>query len=185
MKGLYEWIRNLVGFLVFMSMILNLLPDRSYEKYIRLFAGTVLILLVFGPLTKDGELEMQMARVFERITFQNDVSLLRREMEDLDGRQTHRLIEAYMEIAEENVRRLVLEQDLECRSVNIEFDQTIKSENFGGILNMEIRLIAAAPDEWEQRAEINRRIPILKRKIGEYYGLEEHDIAVVLETGEG
>ena len=185
MRGLYEWIRNLVGFLVFMSMILNLLPDRSYEKYIRLFAGTVLILLVFAPLTKAGELEMQMAGIFERITFQNEVSLLRREMEDLDGKQMYRLIEAYMEIAEENIRRLAVEQDLECRSVEIEIEAEPESENFGEILNIVVHLTVTAQDDWEQRAEINRRIPILKRKIGEYYGLEEHDIAVVLETGEG
>ena len=31
----------------FVTMVMNLLPDQSMKKYLRLFAGTVLILLVF------------------------------------------------------------------------------------------------------------------------------------------
>ena len=46
MEGLYEWIRNITYYLIFMTVVTNLLPDKKYEKYFRLFAGMVLILLV-------------------------------------------------------------------------------------------------------------------------------------------
>ena len=45
MEGLYEWIRNITYYLIFMTVVTNLLPDKKYEKYFRLFAGMVLILL--------------------------------------------------------------------------------------------------------------------------------------------
>ena len=34
-----------------MTVVTNLLPDKKYEKYFRLFAGMVLILLVLKPFT--------------------------------------------------------------------------------------------------------------------------------------
>ena len=57
MEAVYEWIRSLVFYLILMTTVLNFLPDRKYEKYLRLFTGMVFILLVFGPLgdlTGDG-----------------------------------------------------------------------------------------------------------------------------------
>ena len=45
MTAVYEWIRNLTAFFLFLSVMENLLPGQKYGKYIRLFAGMVLILL--------------------------------------------------------------------------------------------------------------------------------------------
>lgn len=36
---LLEWARNIIFFMVFLSVISHLLADASYEKYIRFFAG--------------------------------------------------------------------------------------------------------------------------------------------------
>ena len=44
-------------FMVFLSVISHLLADASYEKYIRFFAGIVLILITVSPLK--GGLDFQ------------------------------------------------------------------------------------------------------------------------------
>ncbi len=51
MTAVYEWIRNLTAFFLFLSVMENLLPGQKYGKYIRLFAGMVLILLAVEPFT--------------------------------------------------------------------------------------------------------------------------------------
>ena len=38
MTAVYEWIRNLTAFFLFLSVMENLLPGQKYGKYIRLFA---------------------------------------------------------------------------------------------------------------------------------------------------
>ena len=38
-EELYLWIRNLAVFYIFFTAVLNLIPDRQYEKYVR-FYGT-------------------------------------------------------------------------------------------------------------------------------------------------
>ena len=51
---LLEWARNIIFFMVFLSVISHLLADASYEKYIRFFAGIVLILITVSPLKGTG-----------------------------------------------------------------------------------------------------------------------------------
>lgn len=51
MEGIYRWVSNIVYYLIFVTIITNLLPAGKYEKYLRLFAGCILILLVLQPLT--------------------------------------------------------------------------------------------------------------------------------------
>ena len=69
MEEIYGWIGSLVFYLILMTMILSLIPDKKYEKYLRLFTGMIFILLVFGPFTDLSGLEARMAGIFERLTF--------------------------------------------------------------------------------------------------------------------
>ena len=49
---LCEWIENLSMYLVIITVLFQVLPSNSYEKYVRFFAGLILILLLSGPLLK-------------------------------------------------------------------------------------------------------------------------------------
>ena len=51
MESVYSWVKNIIYYMIFLSVVSNLLADSKYEKYIRFFAGMVLILLVVSPLT--------------------------------------------------------------------------------------------------------------------------------------
>ena len=51
MKAVENWVRDIVFYMIFVTMVMNLLPDPKYEKYLRLFAGAVMILLAFGALS--------------------------------------------------------------------------------------------------------------------------------------
>ena len=50
MEGIYQWIRSLVFYLILMTMLMNLLPDKKYENYLRLFTGVVFLLLFFSAV---------------------------------------------------------------------------------------------------------------------------------------
>ena len=51
MKAVENWVRDIVFYMIFVTMVMNILPDPKYEKYLRLFAGAVMILLAFGALS--------------------------------------------------------------------------------------------------------------------------------------
>ena len=51
MEAVYGWVKNIIYYMIFLSVVNNLLADSKYGKYIRLFSGMVLILLVVSPFT--------------------------------------------------------------------------------------------------------------------------------------
>lgn len=50
MEAVYGWVKNIIYYMIFLSVVNNLLADSKYGKYIRFFSGMVLILLVVSHL---------------------------------------------------------------------------------------------------------------------------------------
>lgn len=52
MEGVMEWVRTIVVYVILISMVLHLLPDKQYSKYVQLFLGLLLILITIGPIVQ-------------------------------------------------------------------------------------------------------------------------------------
>lgn len=47
---LYSWLQNVVCYFLLLTVVMNLLPDDSYRKYIRYYMGLLLILTFLSPI---------------------------------------------------------------------------------------------------------------------------------------
>lgn len=56
---IYEWMKNLAVFYIFLTVVTHLVPDGRYEEYIRFFMGLLLILLMMSPLLEVMNLKSQ------------------------------------------------------------------------------------------------------------------------------
>ena len=57
---IYEWMENLAFYLVILVAVMQMIPNKTYQKYIRFFAGLILILMLSTPLLRIfGMLEVQ------------------------------------------------------------------------------------------------------------------------------
>ena len=45
-----QWMENIAFYLVIVVVIVQMVPGNSYKKYIRFFAGLILILMLTGPI---------------------------------------------------------------------------------------------------------------------------------------
>ncbi len=62
MEYIYEWIENLAFYMVIVAVGIQMIPDENYKKYIRFFAGMILILLLVEPIVRIfgmNELELE------------------------------------------------------------------------------------------------------------------------------
>ena len=174
---IFQWIRSLVCYLILMTMVVNLIPNKKYENYLRLFAGIIFLMLVFAPFGNLSGVEEQVAEAFSRLTFQNEAKILKREIEDIDGARMTKLVEHYADAIEADLERMAEELECECKYVEIRLNEELESGNFGRVEAVEMTI----SDRREGRLEIEI-VRDLSARIGEYYGVEEGNIAIHLEN---
>ena len=165
MKAVENWVQDIIFYMFFVTMVMNLLPDPKYEKYLRLFAGTVLILLVFGPIARITGVETAMAGIFEKITFENDVRTLKEELGAADERRIAGFYEQYRKAVESDLRSLAESDGVECVSVSVQVADT------GNVSHVKMVIQGG-------QNQSGAVIASVRRKIGAYYGVEEQDIEV-------
>jgi len=51
-SGLKEWFYNIILFVMFSSLLLQMSAAKKYDKYIKFFAGLILVILVISPVVK-------------------------------------------------------------------------------------------------------------------------------------
>lgn len=73
---IYDWMENIAFYLVILVAVMQMIPQNSYQKYIRFFAGMILILMLAGPILK-----LFGMTTFHSMEYQNAM----REIEDATG----------------------------------------------------------------------------------------------------
>lgn len=187
MSGIYEWIRGLVSFLILLTVVTNLLPQKAYEKYFRLFAGALFLLMLLRPFLDITGLEGQVVSAFRQITFQNEADMLKREIEDADGKRMQRLHEQYRQNIETELQAMALDCSLECIETSIvigtdaEYGLPGRIEAVYLTVRAERYRLSNRDTRNAEYRNANQNIEELKNKIGEYYGVEIRNIAVNLK----
>ena len=50
MEGVVSWVKSIAYYVILVSLFQGILPDNRYKKYVQLFTGMVLTLLVLSPV---------------------------------------------------------------------------------------------------------------------------------------
>lgn len=77
----YEWIENIAFYLVMIVAVIQMVPGESYKKYIRFFAGMILIFMLAGPIFKmfgvtqfhDEEYQKELERIEEATAYLENI----------------------------------------------------------------------------------------------------------------
>lgn len=218
MNELFQWIRNITYYLIFITVVTGLLPDRKYEKYLRLFAGMILILLVMKPFTGDLRLDERLAYYFEAISFRKEAGELTGKLSKMEGNRLESMIAGYEEAVALDIKTMAEGEGFTCLEAKAEIDRRVEETSFGRVRHITLRLRNGEEErsgyadmvpvkdveeikikeihkdlgqreepagERKRRQEENSRLSGLRRKIGEYYDLEEQDIEIQVEDGKG
>lgn len=104
MEFIYGYIRNICIFMLVITLILNIFPEKSNKKYIKLFAGFLLLLLIFHPIVKYKKSDVDIEKVMNKyykvdIDYDTDVE---KNMEEIQTKMFERISEEYEYQSEKN-----------------------------------------------------------------------------------
>lgn len=52
MQAVVDWIKSIAYYVIIVSVFQGILPDNKYKKYVQLFTGLILLLLILSPIVK-------------------------------------------------------------------------------------------------------------------------------------
>lgn len=133
MEAVYGWVKNIIYYMIFLSVVNNLLADSKYGKYIRFFSGMVLILLVVSPFTGGLHLDEQISSMFKSISFQNDTDDLKQDLWGMEERRLDQVIREYEQAVAADVEAMARAEGLECIGASVQIDGDRNSSRYGQI----------------------------------------------------
>lgn len=80
-----EYVKNICCYAVITSVIFNIFPEERYVKYIRMFSGFVLIMLLISPVTKVLECDVNLSDVVGKFVIGHDDFDLQEEVSEYEN----------------------------------------------------------------------------------------------------
>ena len=229
---LLDWARNILFFMVFLSVISHLLADRSYEKYIRFFAGMVLILITISPLKGGLDFQEQAGILFEEFSDFWEKQQAGEVLADVDKNRMGMFFSEYKKETEKRIGEMVEAEGFVCGGAEVTLQERSESSDYGRVEKIRLNLKKEENVDGEQNegdtggldkvkssektegrtdGENNVSVKVeipnvkaglsgkkkeslgtgslqeqqLKRKVAQYYGLEEACVEIWWEDDQG
>lgn len=97
MEFIYSYIKNICVFTLVITLILNIFPDKRYKKYIKLFAGLLLLALIFNPIIKFKETDFNINKMVSEYAHGSYDIDLEDGVEELETKMYERISNEYKE----------------------------------------------------------------------------------------
>lgn len=131
MSRLTDWVRQIVFFLIFMSLFYQIVPDKKYKSYLKLFASLVLILLTVNPLLQFFDMRQSLEFQQNVFAYPGEVEEFRLKAEQAQGQQYEDILETYRQTVEEQLRGMAEGFGLYARGC--EAALSAETESFGQV----------------------------------------------------
>ncbi|MCI9532785.1 MAG: stage III sporulation protein AF [Lachnospiraceae bacterium] len=180
----YAWVKNLVCFYIFLTVILRLLPRNNYQKYVRFFSGMLLMLLVFSPILSLLGKEDTIRQKISQAGFFQDMDNLKLDTAHLQQAQKEAYLREYERAVGMDVSRMAEEKQLYANQVEVHLSESYQVESIA----MDISLAggegifirkASYGDNSQEYPEVYR----LKQELMEFYKITESQIEINVQEG--
>ena len=137
-ESVYQWMKNIIVFLILSTVVLNLLGKSNYKKYVGLIIGLILVLLVIRPvllLTQNTDFMDFSLDSYGSLSEAQDLSS---EIFAMEEQSTIDILLEYKLVIQKQTDKLIAEKGLEVVSMSMEVEEDKMSSEFGSIRNMSI-----------------------------------------------
>lgn len=205
MEEIYSWIKNILVYMIINTIIMNLLGNKSYKKYISIVSGMILVLIVITPVIKLMKLEDSLDYYLKANEFSIEASDFKNDLKRVEERQKDALFAAEKEKIRVQVEQLLSEESLTLKSFEVVFELDPESADFAKIKVMKLTadriddggkdeagsisieeievyriIIGTSIDNSEQSVPSPLEIRV-KNKLSDFYNLEQGNINISVQ----
>lgn len=169
-----EIVKNILCFLIMISLIHTMMEKSAFAKYVQFFMGIIFIVVVFEPLTSLLHRKIDFTTLLDVSIMESD----RKEMEQVlsmaDESYEEEVVKQYEQVIGKQIEAMY---GCEVEKTVIEYDEEKKNIESLHIILDEKKKIDKEKIGISQ-ITIGGEEEILKKGIEEYYGLEENKVTL-------
>ena len=151
MNFLYDTVKNIVIYLLLVTIVINLIGNSSYKKYVSVFTGMILILIIVKPIMTFFHMEEK----FDYYTMVNRYTVSEDNIKDeinlAEESRKDRILEDYEQTIREQLAVIADNYDLVLYDLKV--DIGTGDSNYGRIEGMEMTAGGKAEGEEESKEE--------------------------------
>ncbi len=180
MGVLKDLVRNVLAYYLVLSVLMSMIGKSSYKKYIEMFSGLVMIIIILNPLIKlfgaENTLDFNLRKnqLYE---------VTQAESEDImvaELRQQDAVLKQYENTIAKQVGTVLENYDYHATDVIVNIDDNANSETFGQIKDIRVSCLKGVSEEAKEASAIDE-VQIPEIKIGTKKEVEK-EVSDTLET---
>lgn len=118
-----EWIRMLAASLCIITILLHLIPEGKFVKYVKFYAGLLFFLIAAGPVLELFAGEDRLERMLQVEFLKEEYYDLETSVDGLEELKNERIVLAYRQELQRQIRDLAVAYGLPVELVVLTFDQ--------------------------------------------------------------
>lgn len=162
MVFLYEWVKNIVIYLILITVVMNLLGKSSYKKYIGIFTGMILVILILSPIIKLFNVEDSFSHYFDVNNFIVEAEDISNRLVEVEEGRNKFVIEEYKEKIKDQIRQIAEGENMFLMNSDIDIYDNREDENYGKIKSIELYLSYFRESEVDEIKRQNRNRVVIE-----------------------
>lgn len=163
MAALKEIVKNLLIYYIILSVVMSLVSNTSFKKYIEMFSGLVMIIIILNPLIRLFGAENSLNLNVQKNQL---YGITKAETEDImvaEMRQSDAVLKQYEETIAKQVDTVMNNYEYCATDVKVSIDDALDSETFGQVKSIEVLCQKGTEEQSEEASAIeNISIPEIK-----------------------
>lgn len=209
-QEIYSWIKNIIIYMIINTIIMNLLGNKSYKKYVSVVSGMILVLIVISPVMKLMKINENLDYYLQSNEFAIETSDFKNRLYQMEEEQSEAVFNDYERKVKLQVEELLHSYNIYLDSFDVTIDRDSKSQTFGEIQYMGIsgtmkdnleekkksslqidqvdRIDIAQIEIVDREKEMNENLPSpmeidLKKRLSDFYNMEQGNINITIQGG--
>jgi len=188
MAEIYTWIRNIICYICFYNVFLQVLPGKAYKKYVSFFGSLILLLVVLEPVTDWLNLSNRLEQLWRMESIREELDEAEITMQGMEELRSEKINAAFEAELERQIVEIIKAHGFYSIETNIIFE-----ENSDGVLqiskidsrisesNKKIDISIGADNEENAGKEDSQEVLEIKKEIQEVYHIPLGNINMNIE----
>lgn len=180
-------IRKIIVFSLVSFVILELTPKEEYKKYINLFVGMVLVLLIFSPICKLMNAKTDFGEIMDKNVMKNETKDVEMYFTEFDQMRVEAVVSEYKNEIIQNIISIIESEQMAANSVDVKLNTDADSSDFLTVEEVNVLIAKKYEDDSIKIREIvlekqenteSVEIINIKNKISQFYNVEMSNINI-------